>query len=275
VSLATSQHSGATEGQLWSARALDWADYQEVQFHDLYTAVLGSTRKLAGQRLLDVGCGTGTLLRRATKHGAIATGLDAATGMVQIARRRVPDPDIRIGELERLPFGPGSFDIVTGVNVFDLARDPLAAVIEARRVLRPEGTLVATTWGAPERCDATRLMTAVRALMPPKASTPGPGDPSVPAALAELATAAGLTDVREYDADCIWRYDDESTLLRGLMSAGPLVLATAHSGAYAVTSAILRAVKRHRTSDGGYTLHNVFRLVTATAPPLHRLRSVA
>lgn len=65
-------------------------------------------------------------------------------------------------------------------------------------------------------------------------------------------SAAGFTDVREHEADCVWRYDDETALLRGLMSA-----------------------RRHRTSDGAYTLHNVFRVVTADAAFRSELRSVS
>jgi SAM-dependent methyltransferase len=201
--------------------------------------------------------------------------VDASAGLVGVARSRVPDPDIRIGDLEQLPFGPGSFDIVTGVNVFDLAHDPQAALAEAGRVLRPGGRLIAVAAGAPERSAAAGLMTAVRALQPPTAARPASADLSAPGALSDLVSAAGFTDVREHEADCVWRYDDETALLRGLMAAGELVLATAHSGAYAVSSAVLRAARRHRTSDGAYTLHNVFRVVTADAASRSELRSVS
>src|ERR1700754_160408 len=76
VSVAVSQRAGTTQADLWSARALDWANFQEGQLHEVYTAVLAAVPKVAGQRFLDVGCGSGAFLRRAAKHGAIVTGLD-------------------------------------------------------------------------------------------------------------------------------------------------------------------------------------------------------
>lgn len=237
MSVVTRQHSAARQGDLWSARALDWATYQEVQYHPVYTEVLGRVPKIVGQRVLDVGCGSGLFIQRAAKHGATVTGLDAARGLVAIARRRLPDSDIRVGEMETLPYFSDTFDIVTILNAVDLAGDPLAAMEEARRVLRPGGLVVALT------SDSF----------------------SAPGALSRLASAAGFDDPNEYDVHSTWEYADQTTLLRGLLSAGPMVRAIARSGSYAVTSAVLSEVEPYRTSSGGYRLENVFRYVVATA----------
>jgi SAM-dependent methyltransferase len=262
MSVVTRQHSAVRQGDLWSARALDWATYQEVQYHPVYTEVLGRVPKIVGQRMLDIACGSGLFIQRAAKHGASVTGLDAARGLVAIARRRLPDSDVRIGEMETLPYFSDTFDIVTILNAVDLAGEPLAAMEEARRVLRPGGRVVALTPGPPEQNPAAGYLAAVSDLLPGDGLT----DPfSAPGALSRLACAAGFDDPSEYDVHATWEYADQTTLLRGLMSAGPMVRAVAQSGSYAVTSTVLSAVAPYRTSSGGYRLENVFRYVVATA----------
>lgn len=270
MSVAIAPSTGAHQGEVWSARALDWANHQEPHLHEVYTAVLASVRQVAGRRLLDVGCGSGAFLRRAAKHGASVTGLDAAAGLLAITRQRVPEADLRIGDLERLPFDRGVFDIVTGIDAFPEAADPVAALAEARRVLRPDGHVVAVTWGAPERSDAAAALTAVNALLPP-ASERGPSPFGYPFAYAEplmltrLVEAAGFVKAVEHEVTSTWDYADLTALLRGLLSTGPMVRAVAHSGAHAVSAAVVGAVHPHRTANGGYRLRNVFRYVVAMA----------
>lgn len=254
------------EGDMWSARAVDWVSYQEAQNYQVHTEVLGRVPRIAGQRLLDVGCGAGLFLQRAAKHGATVTGLDVASGLVAIARRRVPEADVRVGDMDQLPYGSGSFDIVTGIHSFDLAGDPLTAVEEAHRVLRPGGHLVAVTWGSPDDCAAARHLLAAAPLLPRGGSSRlAPFAFSAPGALSRLVTAAGFDRPLEYDVQATWQYADETGLLRGLLSAGPLVRAVAHSGQAAVASAVLDASEPYRTESGGYRLENSFRYVIATA----------
>ena len=267
MSLATARFSGALHGDLWSARAVDWADHQEPQLHEIHTAALASVPALAGRRLLDVGCGSGAFLRRAAKHGATVSGLDAARGLVAIARHRVPDADIRIGDLERLPFERETFDIVTGINSFPDAADPLAALAEARRVLHPSGHVVVVTWGRPDCCDAAAHLAAVEPLLPSVGEIlPQPFALARPLMLTRLVEAAGFVNAREHEVTSTWEYADQTELLRGLLSTGPMVRAVAHAGSHPVSEAVLRAVAPYRDRDGGYRLRNVFRYVVATAP---------
>lgn len=100
-------------------------------------------------RLLDVGCGTGTLLDRLSRSHPPAQlyGVDPAPEMLAVARRRLPAAvDLCEGVAERLPFKDGPFDVVVSCNMFHYIRQPLAALREMNRVLRPGGRLVVTDW---------------------------------------------------------------------------------------------------------------------------------
>src|SRR5436305_5394631 len=109
----TSRGSGALQGELWSARADDWADAQEPAQREMYPPVLDAAGVGEGTRLLDVGCGSGVAAELATALGAKVSGIDAAYGQVERARARVPSADFRVGEMEVLPYESDSFDVVT------------------------------------------------------------------------------------------------------------------------------------------------------------------
>src|ERR1700685_2697625 len=109
--------SAAAEVQrrLWGTDPQAWAELAEAHNQPLFEAVLDAAGTGPGTRLLDVGCGSGLALVLAQERGAIPTGLDISTGLLQVARRRLPDADLRAGDMEFLPFGDAAFDAVSGV----------------------------------------------------------------------------------------------------------------------------------------------------------------
>jgi ubiquinone/menaquinone biosynthesis C-methylase UbiE len=97
-----------------------------------------------GRRLLDAGCGSGYTLQRYARRGFECVGLDAAPGMVGHARALNPTLDIRLGDVEQLPFQAGSFDYVVSIEVIRYLADPQHALREFHRVLRPDGLALVT-----------------------------------------------------------------------------------------------------------------------------------
>lgn len=101
-------------------------------------------------RILDVGCGTGFLLRQlATRlpNAIELVGVDPARGMVEVARTAAPDdPRLRFlsGVAERLPFPDEAFDLVVSTTSFDHWADQQGGLVECARVLTPVGYLVLT-----------------------------------------------------------------------------------------------------------------------------------
>jgi len=100
-------------------------------------------------RVLDVGCGTGVLLYQIGQRypQARLAGVDPVAEMLGVARRRLPDgTDLRQGWVEHLPWDDSRFDVVVSCNMFHYIRQPLAALGEMARVLRPGGRLLITDW---------------------------------------------------------------------------------------------------------------------------------
>jgi len=261
-----SQVSGTAgvQGDLWSARARDWADVQEDMVLPLFQGVLERSGITAGTRLLDVGCGAGRFVQLAAQRGAVVSGLDAAPGFVSLARERVPDADVRVGEMEDLPWTDASFDVVTGFNSFQFAAKPVNALREARRVAVAGAALFIATWGAPESCEAAGYLRAVGALLPaPPPGAPGPFALSAPGALERFAVEAGLTPGEHLEVECTWSYADLDTALRGLLSTGPAVRALREAGEDRARRAVIDAIAPFRTARGGYRIENTFRYLVA------------
>jgi len=127
------------EGDLWGARAQEWARSNEPAWHDVFTAVLDQARIGKDTRYLDIGCGAGGAMVLARTRGAHVTGFDAAEPLATLARERLPGAKVLVGDMVDLPFVDETFDAVTGINSFQFASDQAQALAEAARVTRPGG----------------------------------------------------------------------------------------------------------------------------------------
>ncbi|MBO0773896.1 MAG: methyltransferase domain-containing protein [Actinobacteria bacterium] len=133
---------------------LDWGTGRyELVADELQPAAEAVVRTAAvgpGERVLDLGCGTGNAALLAAAAGAEVTGVDPAARLLEVARERAAGDglsiDFREGEAASIPAGDGSADAILSVFGVIFAADPAAAAAEMARVLAPGGRIVLTAW---------------------------------------------------------------------------------------------------------------------------------
>ena len=141
----------AFESGAWNGRASTYDRVIGAVTARVGEVLLDAVGAGRGTRLLDVGCGPGTITAAAAARGARAVGVDLAGGMLAVGRERHPGLQLVEGDAERLPFPDATFDAVVGGFILNHVPSPEAAVAEAARVLAPGGRLAVAVWERPER----------------------------------------------------------------------------------------------------------------------------
>lgn len=215
-----SQPQWLTVDEGWGRRAADFASLSEPANCREYVALHQLLGLGSGDEVLDLACGSGLALELAAARGASGSGVDASGRLVAIARDRMPDADIRVGDMNQLPWDDASFDVVTSFR--GIWGTTPHAVSEARRVLRPGGRIGLTVWGhikastgswalrpfllaAPEKVAGQARMVAL--------GRPGAGE--------AVLSQAGFVRVRRHEIPFAWEFADPAGYARALASTGP------------------------------------------------------
>ncbi len=246
------------QGELWGIEAHAWATIQERTAPRLWRFVLDSLNVATQMRLLDAGCGSGGASVMASRfYGAIVSGCDLSEALLAIARKRLPQADLRIGELENLPFPETSFDAVMAINSIQFTPDPLRAAQELVRVTAQGGRIAVVVW-AVEQCDQKQVFDAMIKLFdhPPKRrgvfalSSPGELEALFP----------GLTiETRELDSASV--YPSFEIALRGQMAAGASQRVVELFGVERVEAAVRAALLPFVIPSGEVSMNNRYRCV--------------
>ena len=170
-----------------AAQRQSWAHFAplEAQTTPPAAQLIKHAKVRAGQRVLDVACGTGVAALTAARVGATVTGLDLTPELLVRARENAQLSNLEVewheGDVEQLPFGDGAFDVVLSQYGHMFAPRPEVAVSEMLRVLKPGGTIAFSTW-PPELLVGRRFAQVARYLPPPPIPAAPPplwGDPHV------------------------------------------------------------------------------------------------
>jgi uncharacterized peroxidase-related enzyme len=232
----------------WGRRAADFATLLEPSNCREYVALHHHLGVGPGDRLLDLACGAGLAVELATAVGATCFGIDASPRLIAVASDRSPHADLRVGDMQDLPWPDASFDVVTSFRgIWGTTPD---AVAEAYRVLVPGGRLGITVWGHIKRSSGAWMMEPLAMASEPKVEhqaamvalgRPGAGE--------ELLTRCGFVDIERREIPFVAEFADPETYARALSSVGPAYEAIENIGEEEfIRSAI--ALARQRVREG-------------------------
>ena len=213
-----------------------------------------------GHRVLDVGCGPGSVTRTLAEivgRDQVAA-IDPSPPFVEACRARVPGADVRSGQAEQLPWEDGAFDVVVSQLVVNFMTDAPKAVAEMRRVTKPGGVIAAAVWDYAEGMTFLRRFWDAARSIDEDATARDEGQIMrycSPPELEELWTTAGLTDIGTGALHTSASYDSFDDLWQ------PLETGLGPSGAYVkALDPDRRATLKHefhqrlRAPEGPFTL---------------------
>ncbi len=189
----------------WGEKAPAWVRHERIYdaaFAPFTRAVLSAAGITDGLRVLDVGCGAGTLLEASIAAGAEAVGVDISPLMAEAARRRAPEARIVVADAQisdLLAEAPGRpFDrVISRFGVMFFA-DPVAAFANLRSVTAPGGRLAFVCWRNGERDMFWHGLRSLVARLDPPPTQPADDEPG-PMGL------AGGDRIRRVLTDAGWR----------------------------------------------------------------------
>lgn len=232
---------------------------------------------VAGERVLDVGCGTGNLTLALRVAKVLPTGIDLSASYVEYARRRLADPAVTldVGDALNLPYADGAFDRALSMLALDVFPEPQRAIAEMSRVTRPGGAVSALV---PDfRCGFApfSMMWDTAAALDPRAAAVRDDLVSRamgwPGGLASLFRATRLTDAKEERASTFFQYmsfdDYWSTFLTGQGRLGGYVMSLADEERKALERQ-MRSVYACGMPDGPRVFTTWFWVVHGRVPAL-------
>jgi SAM-dependent methyltransferase len=193
----------------------------------------------AGERILDVGCGTGNLTRALGAARAVVTGIDLSVPYITFARQHASGPGVtfEVGDAQHLPYPDGTFDRTLSMLAIDTMPEAARALVEMRRVTRPGGTVAALVNDF--RCGWApfSMLVDTAAVLDPRASALRDRVSSEPlrwpGGLAALFRTAGFTEVTEGQISALFEYtsfaDYWSSFLTGQGIIGTYVASLAEA----------------------------------------------
>jgi SAM-dependent methyltransferase len=232
----------------WGRQAVEFATLCEPTNCREYVALHHHLGLSVGDRLLDVACGAGLAIELAGLCGAQCAGIDASPRLIAIAQDRSPNADLRVGDMQALPWDDASFDVVTSFRgIWATTPD---AVAEVHRVLIPGGRVGVTVWGHIKASPGAWALAPFALAATPKVENqaamvalgrPGAGE--------SLLRVAGFTDVQRLNIPFVFEFADPDAYARALASTGPAYEAIQAVGEEAFAQAAVD-LAREKVRDG-------------------------
>jgi SAM-dependent methyltransferase len=247
------------EGAYWATHA-DHFDRAVAGYHGRF---LDAAQIRTGDRVLDIGCGTGQTTRDAARVAAPgeALGIDLSGQMIALARQRAAADGLRNarfhqGDAQIHPFGPAAYDVAisrTGAMFFS---SPESAFTNIAKALRANGRLALLTWRTIADnewiSEISGAMAAGRQFPAPPPDAPGPFSLSDPDRIRTVLRHAGFTAISvEPVSEPMWfgdDADDAASFIVGL--AGWMLDGLDDERRAQALEALRRSIEAHQTHDG-------------------------
>jgi SAM-dependent methyltransferase len=204
----------------WGRKAVDFATLGEPGNCREYVHIHERLGIGVGDKVLDAACGSGLAMELARARGAVCAGIDASRRLVDVARDRNPDADIRVGDMNDLPWEDNHFDVVTSFRGI-WATTP-TAMDSMHRVLRDGGRLSMTVWGDVSKSPGAWMFTpfswATDEKVQNQANMVSLGRPGIGEA---FMRDHGFDPGERFEVPFVMEYADPKTYARGLAATGP------------------------------------------------------
>ena len=190
-------------------------------------ALINHASTFSGEKVLDIGCGTGAASRYAAEivgEKGLVSAIDVNAGMIEFARNLAPDVGIdwRVANVDTLPFSDRSFDLVAGNQILQFLPDKSKALSEIKRVLFKDGRIALSVYCKIELCPAHCAV--ARALEKFKVDPAGILNPysfNDPLILGDFIQDAGFRDVSVVRKSMESRFLSPEHFVQSLAAGGP------------------------------------------------------
>ena len=219
----------------WDRASADYEGYWRSQIEPAQTRLLELAALQPGERILDIACGTGLITFPAAisvgPRGSVA-GTDISEKMIELgcresARRGLANVTFQRMDAESLDFPESSFDTALCSLGLMYVPEPVEALRQVRRLLKPGGRIAAAVWGRRERCGWAGIFPVVDARVQsevcPMFFQLGTG-----ASLRTAMEMAGFADIQEDRVSSTLDYASADDAIGAAFVGGPVAMAYAH-----------------------------------------------
>jgi SAM-dependent methyltransferase len=201
---------------VWDSIATTYENEIVRRFLPCTVGCLKRMKLAEGDRVLDLGCGTGSLVMQAARgigtRGHV-TAVDVSEEMLDIAREHAysshtTNITFLEGRAEKIPVREASHNVLVASLSLMFVIDKAAAAREIARVLLSGGRIVLAVWAGAERCDVVRFQKTIGSFAPePPVKGVGPASMAEPTKFLELLAASGI-DAHVEEGACDWSHPD-------------------------------------------------------------------
>jgi ubiquinone/menaquinone biosynthesis C-methylase UbiE len=259
----------------WDAAAPAYDNSWSIQLWPTHDTLLKMASLKPGMRVLEIACGTGLVTMRvadAVAPGGSVFATDIAGEMVaetanQALSKGFDNVETARMEAENLPLEDDSFDVAICALGLMYVPDPVRALAEMCRVVKPGGIVAVTVWGERRNCGWADIFPIIDARVKSEVC-PLFFSMGFPNVLSASMETAGLTRIEQTRRTVDMLFPDYVSLLHAQIDGGPVALAAkrfSRATREEVDSAFLASVSGYRQEDGSYKIPGEF--VSAIGSP--------